>query len=261
MAEFQHMNDTKVESPITAVVGNSLHLKVIPGSKEALPTISASPESIAKVSHVVELKKQDFTTFRLDAVASGKASLKATDSKKATVGGPIDIVIEDQVALPDAGVDTGLLVRLFLAEVPSPEEKGYKLEDAKTSMIWMRVVVENRLANPSFIWASQGAKSLTDVIRAKNQFKGFEKYPTIDHGVRKPIDEAVSIANNGDDSRRAEYKEFVDAALEVANQPTVQDPSPDGLFWWRTAGHGSPTSDAKFFMTKLGNTFFSRKPQ
>ena len=257
MAEFQHMDGSKVASPITAVVGNSIHLKVIPGSKEALPSISASPESIAKVSHIDERKKQDFTTFHLDAVAAGKASLKATDAKK-TVAGPLDIVVEDQVALPDAGKDAGLLVRLFLAEVPSPEEAGYKLVDAKTSMIWMRVVVQNRLATPSPIWGSKGVKSLADVIRAKGQFKGFEKYPTIDHGVRKSIDEAVSIANDGDDTRRSEYKEFVDTALAVATQPTVKDPSQNGLFWWRTAGHGSPTSDATFFMTKLGNTFFTR---
>ena len=151
MAEFQHMDGSKVASPITAVVGNSIHLKVIPGSKEALPSIFASPESIAKVSHIDERKKQDFTTFHLDAVAAGKASLKATDAKK-TVAGPLDIVVEDQVALPDAGKDAGLLVRLFLAEVPSPEEAGYKLVDAKTSMIWMRVVVQNRLATPSPIW-------------------------------------------------------------------------------------------------------------
>jgi len=259
MAEFQHMDDTKVTPPITTVKGSTIHLKLIPGAKEALPTISAAPATIAKVINIKERKQANFTTFEIEAVTVGKASLTATDAKKANVATPIDVIVEDKVTLPDSKTNEGLLARLFIAEVPSPEESGYTLEDAKTSMIWMRVVVENRLKTPSSTWGSAGATTMQDVIRAQNQFEGFSGYPTLINRIQSMIDDTVSIANNGDDTRRSKYKAFVDAALEIANQKAVTDPSTKGLFWWRTAGSGSPTSDAVLYMTKLKNTFYTRK--
>lgn len=259
MAQFQHMNDTKVDSPIVTVAGSTVHLKVIPGSKEALPGISASPESVAKVVNVKPHVRADFTTFELSAVAKGSAKLIATDAKKATVAGPIDITVEDPVSLPGDKTDQGLLTRLFIAEVPSPEDKRYKLEDAKASMIWMRVVVENRLKTPNSKWASSGAKSLQDVLRAPHQFEGFSSYPTLIKRIQDLIADTVAIANNGDDPRRAKYKAFVDAALEVASLKSVTDPSPKGLFWWMTSGMGTPGNDTEVYMTKLGNTFFTPK--
>jgi hypothetical protein len=257
MGEFQDMTGTKVKSPITAVVGNSIHLKAIPGIKEQLPTISAAPESVAKVSHIDERTKANFTTFHLDAVAIGKASLQGTDSKKATIAGPIQVVVEAKVALPAAATNDGLFVRLFLAEAASPEDPLYSLKDAKTAMTWMRVVVQNRLAKPSAVWSSAGAKSFTDVIKAKGQFEGFSTYPTIAHKVQNVIDRAVSIANDGDDPRRSKYRDFVGAALEVAALKTVTDPSSKGLYWWQTAGSGKPSPTVTVYMTKSGNTFYT----
>ena len=259
MAEFQHMNGTKVESSIVAVVGNSIHLKVVPGHKESLPTISASPQTVAKVDHVDERKKANFTTFQLNAIAVGNATLVGADSTGASIAGPITVVVQDKVVLPLASTKEGLFVRLFLAEVPSPGEGDHKLEDVTTAMIWMRVVVENRLATPSPEWSSAGATTLTDVIKAYNQFDGFSHYPTIVHKVQKVIDQAISIANNGDDSRRAKYKEFVDAALSVASLQAVTDPSPKGIYWWRTKGAHPPSKKVEVYMTKLGNTFYTLK--
>ncbi|HEY3744031.1 MAG TPA: hypothetical protein VGL53_29505 [Bryobacteraceae bacterium] len=259
MAQFQHMNDTKVDSPIVTVTGSTVNLKVIPGAKEALPTITASPVTVAKVMNVKPHVRADFSTFELLAVAKGSATLVATDATKKNVTGPIDITVEDPVSLPSDATDEGLLARLFIAEVPSPEDKRYNLADAKTSMIWMRVVVENRLKKPDVKWASAGAKSLQDVIRAPVQFEGFPSYPTLIKRIRDLIADTISIANNGNDTRRAEYKAFVDAALEVAAMKSVTDPSPKGLFWWMTSGMGTPGNDAEVFMRKLGNTFFSPK--
>lgn len=257
MAEFQRMDGSKVASPITAVVDNTIHLKVIPGPKEPLPTVAAAPESVAKVANVMPRTQANFTTFDLKAVAVGKASLTATGPGPKTFAGPIDIVVEAKIALPSDKTDAGLWVRLFLAEVPSPEMSGYNLADAKTAMIWMRVVVQNRLAKPSHIWASAGAKSLADVIKAPRQFEGFSRYPSLASGIQTRIDNEIAIANDGNDTRRAKYKAFVDAAIEVANLATVTDPSSKGLYWWRTAGSGPPSSDVKVYMTKLGNTFYT----
>jgi hypothetical protein len=260
MAQFQHMNDTNVDSPMVTVVGSTVDLKVIPGSKEASPSVSASPASVAKIQHVKHHVKADFTEFQLLAVAKGSAKLVGIDAKKVTIAGPIDITVEDAVVLPSYKTNEGLLTRLFIAEVPSPEEKGYNLEDAKTSMIWMRVVVENQLKHPNSKWASAGAKSLQDIVRAPHQFEGFSHYPTLIKRIHDLLIDTVKVANDGNDPRRTEYKAFVDAALEVASMKSVTDPSPKGLYWWMTSGMGrNPGDDAEVFMTKLGNTFFSPK--
>ncbi len=214
MATFQRMDGSTVTSPLTAVAGRSLHLKVIPGPKEPLPTVTANPASIARVTHIDVRKTANFIVFTLEALIAGRAALQATGvTPGALLAGPINVVVESSVPLPAASTDAGLLVRLFLAETPSPDEMNYTSEQAKTAMSWMRVVVENRLNNPSNVWASAGAKTLADVIKAPGQFEGFSHYPALPANITKNINEAVEIANNGDDPRRARYKMFVDAAL------------------------------------------------
>ncbi len=258
MAEFQHMDGSAVTSPLTAVVGNALHLKVIPASKQPLPTVGAIPASVVKVTHVGIHKTANFTVFKLEAVSAGKAILQGIGSSPGTIlAGPIDIVVESRLSLPAASTNAGLFVRLFLAETPSPDEMNYTSAEAKTAMSWMRVVVENRLKKPSGVWASAGATTLADVVKAKGQFEGFSHYPTLPAHIRKNIDDAIRIANDGDDSRRNSFKMFVEAALAVAAMPVVTDPSQAGLFWWRTDNSGKPSDTVKVFASKLGNTFFT----
>ena len=259
MADFQYMSGNAVPASIVTVVGSAIHLKVIPGKKEALPTVVADPVKVAKVTNVNAREKANFITFHLEAVAAGKAKLTAQDAAKAVVGGPIDVEVQDQVALPDAKTDAGLYARLFLAETPGPDSAGFKLADAKEAMTWMRVVVDNRLKTPSAVWGSKGATSLTDVIQSKGQFKGFLQYPTIVKQQQDVIDDAVKIANDGGDPRRARFKEFLDAVLEVANLKSVTDPCATGLYFWRTKGSGKPSDDTKEYMTKVGNTFYTIK--
>lgn len=260
MAEFQRTNGVKVGSPITVTVCKAVHLKVIPGSKEPLPTATATPEKIARVINAHARITANFTTFQLEGVLPGKAILQATGGTPGKVlAGPIDIIIENCVELPSAQTDAGLFARLFLAEAPNPEDPHYTIpEDVKVSMSWMRVVVENRLAKPRVEWASAGAKTLADVVRAEGQFAGFSKYPYLPNNIQRNIDDAIRIANDGEDSRRSAYKAHVDAALTVAAMPKVIDPSQNGLYWWRTSESGKPSAAVKMFMTKAGNTFFTR---
>ena len=258
MAEFQFMADTKVPASLVTVVGSVVPLKVIPGKGEALPAIAATPESIAKVTKVTPHTRANFSTFHLEAVAAGKASLTATVGAK-SVAGPIAIEVESALVLPAHSTNAGILTRLFLAECPGPGAHGYSVADATEAMTWMRVVVENRLAKPSAVWGSKGAKTLADVVKASNpdQFKGFTKYPTIVSDQQNVIDDALKIANDGSDTRRAKFKAFVGAALAVAALKTVTDPCPTGLYFWRTANSGKPSPEAKVYMTKLGNTFYT----
>jgi hypothetical protein len=67
----------------------------------------------------------------------------------------------------------------------------------------------------------------------------------------------LRIANDGGDGRRDKYKKFVDISLKVAGLASVNDPSGTGLYFWRTAGRGSPARAAKVFRTLIGNTFYT----
>src|ERR1700761_698297 len=201
MAEFQHMDGSIVTSPLTAVVGNALHLKIIPGSREPVPTVTAIPVTVARVTHVDVRRTANFTVFQLEAISAGKAVLQGNSAPGAVFTSCVDIVVVNRVSLPDAATDAGLLVRLFLAENPTPDVMNYTSADAKTAMCWMRVVLENRLKSPSSRWASAGAKTLADVVKAKDQFEGFSHYPNLPPKIKKLIDDVVHIANNGDDPR------------------------------------------------------------
>jgi hypothetical protein len=194
VAEFQYPYDKALPASITLVVGNSVPLKLIPGKGESVPiAITVLPETIAKVTQLNVRVKANFTTFHLDAVKAGTAKMQAGAAKDKA----ISVTVEAALALPAAGTDLGLLVRLMLAETPTPDAQGYSDADAKTAMSYMRLVVANRLAKPSNIWGSAGAKTLADVVKAEGQFAGFSQYPTIRKGVQDLIDENVKLANDG----------------------------------------------------------------
>jgi hypothetical protein len=253
MADFTRMNGTKLPLSISAVVGSAMDLKLIPGPGQKVPiAISVTPPSAAKIDNVNVRAGANFTTFRLTALMAGSVRMvAATDPMR-----PITITIDPKLALPAATTDQGLLARLLIAETPSPEMPGYTDADAETSMIWMRVVIANRLSKPSGVYASANAKTIADVIKAPGQFKGFQSYPTIDATISKRLDETVSIANESGDGRREKYKKFVQIALKVAAMASVKDPS-TGLYFWRTSGSGAPSTGTNVYKTILGNTFYT----
>ena len=64
------------------------------------------------------------------------------------------------VTLPAAGSDQGLLVRLFLAESRNPGHSSYNADDARRGMQAMKAVVENRLKNHPEQFSAAGARRL-----------------------------------------------------------------------------------------------------
>jgi hypothetical protein len=172
------------------------------------------------------------------------------------VAGPIAINIEPKLTLPDAKSNLGMLARLLMAETPSPGMPNYTVAESEDAMKMMVAVVFNRLAKPSNLYASQNATKLSDVVKAPGQFKGFQSYPEIDAEISKRIDETMAIANNGGDGRREKYKIFVQNVIRIAGTTSVTDPNLANLYFWRTAGSGSPAPSAKAYKTVLGNTFY-----
>ena len=159
------------------------------------------------------------------------------------------------IVLPPKDDGVGAEVRLLLAECRNPSGSGYTLADATESFQLMDRVLFNRLANPA-PFGAKGATTVGDIIRAPGQFAGFEKYPNYDAAVVNRIQAAVNIANAAKDKRHAAYADFINAAIAVAQNPSIKDPSAGTLAFWRTALSSGPGAGAKLYKTILGNDFY-----
>jgi hypothetical protein len=159
------------------------------------------------------------------------------------------------ITLPPKNDDEGAEIRLLLAECNGPSASGYALADAKLAMQLMDRVIFNRLDDPAKFGA-KGAKSVGDIIRAPGQFQGFQHYPSYDIDLIHRIQQMLNIANSTKDKRSAAFVDFINAAISVANDPSIKDPSPGTLTAWRTARSGSPGSGFKLYKTVQGNDFY-----
>ena len=159
------------------------------------------------------------------------------------------------ITLPDRSGNEGVEARVLIAECPGPAYAIYSLALAGEVMQLMDAVLWNRFSNPGPFLAP-GAKTLSDIVRAKDQFQGFEKYPNYDPGIKQNIQNANNIANNSKDPRSGKYADFVNKAIEVAKSTNYSDPSPGKLVAWRTANSGSPGKGFLLFKTLLGNDFY-----
>ena len=159
------------------------------------------------------------------------------------------------IQLPDRGSDAGVEARVLIAECPGPAAPSYALDLAADAMQLMDAVLWNRMNNPG-PFNAKGANSLADVVRARGQFKGFEKYPDYSGGIRQNIQDALDIANNAKDGRSGAYAAFVNKAIEIAKSTNYKDPSPGKLVSWRTANSTSPGKGFLLYKTVFGNDFY-----
>lgn len=159
------------------------------------------------------------------------------------------------ITLPERNSDEGVETRVLLAECRGPAGSGYTLELATHAMQLMDAVLWNRMDDPKPFMA-RGAKSLIDIVRAKGQFAGFEKYPDVAASIQKRIQDAIDIANNPKDPRQAAYEAFINKAIEIAKSAYFDDPSPGKLVSWRTANSGSPGNNFLKYKTLLGNDYY-----
>jgi hypothetical protein len=162
---------------------------------------------------------------------------------------------EGMIALPDRMGNEGVEARILIAECPGPADASYSFTSATEAMQLMDVVLWNRLKNPGPFLA-RGAKGLIDIVKAKGQFRGFEKYPNYNAGIKQNIQDAIDIANNAKDPRNGKYAEFLSKAIEIAKSSYHSDPSPGKLVAWRTSKTGSPGKDFIKYKTVLGNDFY-----
>jgi len=255
MAQFQYRSGGRVPATITHVVGSLLPLKLIPDAGERVPIrITLTPRAPADFEDYTDRIGPNFTTFSVKGVSAGRAVLAANATTS-----PVVITVVDRVALPPADTSAGLYARVFLAETLAPgvpPNRGYTDAGAFEAMFLMRVVIDNRLRNPSSEWASNGARTVADVIRRPGQFAGLGSYPNLASDLQTNIADILAIANNGAHPRSSAYRTFVLNALTIASRSGVQDPTRTGLYFWRTAQSGSPSPRVTLYRTVLRNTFY-----
>lgn len=260
MPEFKNIHDGASVKAITMHQAGKkrLHLAGVGADKKAITVTSNKGSTLTATLGSLFNGPQGIWTVDLAALAVGTAQLEAKSPKGSAT---LAVTVEPKQTLPLPDSAPGMLVRLFLAEVRSPDYASYSAADAKKSMQWMRLVLENRLAHKDpGIFAAKGAKTLIDIVKAKNQFKGFEGYPAIDTETSGRIDGAIALVNNDADKRQDKYKAYVDLAVEVAKGSVPVDPCPTRLYGWRTAGSSAPGgSFVAFGSPVVGNQFYTLK--
>ena len=116
----------------------------------------------------------------------------------------------------------------------------------------MKRVLENRLKKPTDFYAA-GATTMTQIIKAHKadgsgiQFRGFQDYPTL------------ASAQQGELTDDLEKRDLVAAAVAVAKAPAPSDPSPGGLYFWRTQGHALGRKGYRVFRTVAGIDFCQKE--
>jgi len=257
MATFQTMTGAKLPLQLTLFVGNVLRIKIVPGSGELVPfKLSISPDKSLLLTSDDVRTKANFEIYELKANGQGFVRFQAQNAKGTKVG-PISVTIKQPLTLPTANADQLALIKLLLAESPSPFSVNYDAKAAKTGLQWMRLVVQNRLSMKSGVVGSKGATSIIDVIKSPGQFKGFEQYPVIGSGQRGLIEDILNIANDGTHLKQKLFYDHVSAVIAAATETAITDPCPTKLLSWRTAGAYSPGGAFKLYQNLSGQDFYT----
>lgn len=159
------------------------------------------------------------------------------------------------IAIPERNTDEGLETRVFMAECRDPEAQGYDVDDAKTCMQWMDLVLWNRINNKPKQFMAKHA-TLIGVLTAPGQFQDFQHYPNYSAVLVHRLQKMIDIANTPKDKRSGKYTDFIQTAMDVASAATVPDLSPGLLTAWVTAGANPPGGKFTYYDTSGGNDFY-----
>lgn len=155
--------------------------------------------------------------------------------------------------------EEGELVRLLIVEVGNQPGDPAGVREA---MGLMKRVLENRLKTPQDFNA-RGATTMAQIIQAHGkdgkgvQFAGFQDYPklalTQQNAIDADLKEAATLGRQNDSVRS-----LFATAFTVARAPTMVDPSPGGLYFWKTTGHSLGLSGYKLYRTVVGIDFYQK---
>lgn len=272
MAKFTSTTDQNAELKLIEIPNNesrrvylvdvkarvATDIEIISG-KSITAKLNSSPFDGPKGIWIIDLK----------GVEVGKTILQAKFGGKVVATSEVNIFTKTEISLPSAGTVEGMLCRLFIAESINPNDAtNYNEANVKQAMTWMRLVLENRLKHkdPGVFYASkpigQAKHTMFDIVRAKGQFKGFGDYPVLSAKKTENITSAVAFSNNYNHPLRESYARFIENAKAAARSDGlkgVSDPSPKGLYGWRTKGSEEPGGDLVGYKDLAGQTFYTVK--
>jgi hypothetical protein len=165
---------------------------------------------------------------------------------------------DEPLAKPSLRNDFDALIFVLIVE----SDPKYNLDKVKTGMRAMHASIHNRFIynwGPSF--GAPQALNYRDIIGALGQFQGFsssEGVLTASSELTKRLDERFEIANDNNDKRQKQFRDFIEAAEDIA-AAFMEDPFEDrgGSFGWKSAGSGSPGKNFQLLGTIAGNSFYT----
>jgi hypothetical protein len=273
VARLLRNDGTPLPPQITLFAGNSLNIKVSGLAPNKRHLILQSSDSALKVVPVkvhdrnieqslrLEVRADSIVNRKLVHVeayvgdAQGRALLKDIDTPR------LAVEILPRLELPAAETEAGIMARMLIAENAGPTSPLFvDQNEALESMQWMRHVLLNRLKLGSRHFSVGQAKTLAEIIKARNQVNGFEDYPRIAEQQKRIVDDALEIANNAADARSGRQRVYVEAAFAIARGDNVGvDPCPTGLYAWKTQDSRAPGDNFVKFRRKGGQDFYTLK--
>lgn len=284
MAKLFLNNRSELFGRLTLIEGNTQIIKVygLGDNKRHLLLKSSNPSALS-ISH----ERPN------DGMQEQKVILKATESAGATTARTVEVTVHayindghgntrdhntpelriqilPKLKLPAAGTEAGMLARVLLAENAGPQHRLFaNMTEAKEAMQWMRHVLVNRLKfGPRYFTKNindsenRQISNLIGIVKAGTQVEGFESYPDISADQRDLIQNTLDIANDGTHTKNEQYRTYVGHVLAIAEgRESGPDPSPTGLYAWRTGNSSSPGSNFVEFRKKGGQTFYTLTPE
>jgi len=162
------------------------------------------------------------------------------------------------------GDQKAIAIMLILENRKPHQTSKYNPVETEESMRLMRQVLINRLKDPGNFKAS-GAKTTTDIIRGKGQFRGLENYPktisTITHESFKGIiKEALEKSNP---SYFGASKNYVMMAIKIAalDENSIKASIPEVIGWRTSGADKKPPGKGNIWIKDIaGNHFYIKDP-
>ncbi len=165
-------------------------------------------------------------------------------------------VLKD-LGLDDENTETGIVERLFLAEISSPWIVSlYTVNRASRSFRLLGALLNNRKNDtrwPNTIWGV-----ITD-NRHGEQFKGFSTYPKLLKYIDNTINDVVSHASDASMPKHKEMRKHLNLVklhAMITVDGFINDPYNGNTLYMRTKDSGKPKESVIELETVMGNIFY-----
>jgi len=159
--------------------------------------------------------------------------------------------------LEDENTETGIVERLFLAEIHSPwYDWLYSPNEAGRSFRLLGALLNNRKNDPR--WPNTIKGVITD-NKPREQFKWFSTYPKLLKSIEDKISDIILRASDETMPKHKEMKQHLNlvklhAMITVSG--FINDPYNGNTLYMRKEGSGKPKESVIELETIMGNTFY-----